>query len=507
MSISDIKPPVTMEYTLSDRLRAVAVTLEKSAVPLLVLGTLAIGAAAGLSATSLPLRRLALLVALPVLLIAIYAPQLAILLMVLLGATLFDPSAVANVFRLSAVELCLVLLLGLVVIRALSNARQGYNVRTPLDWPLLLLFVASTVALFNAKYIFESFHYMKSVPIWRTLFNFMVFFAVTQLIRNRRQLMILVVGMFVLATLVALLMVAQQIVGPSANFIPDQQGVGIVSVLGQRQDGVMRVAFPGAAMVFVMLLPAFMLFITPGFLEGRKRLVLFPVLLFPLAILFTFTRGLWLGIVLSSIVFVIFTRTESKRFVLLLAILIVGTSLLLPMVSHYFPRADRIAEAVSLRAGSLFAGSELEYDSSTQWRIRENELALAKIMENPIWGVGLGGDYRPRWHDGDGLTHYVHNGFLFLLLQIGLVGLVPFLWLSLVFVIRGFHYWRTITDPVLRGLVMGFSLSYIAVLYASISSPRLLEPNFVLLMGIMLGVNEVAIRLAKQYPRSTNGAE
>jgi O-antigen ligase len=291
-------------------------------------------------------------------------------------------------------------------------------------------------------------------------------------------------------------MIAQQAVGTSVSIIPGVTGVGAATVLTQEFGDVARVSLRGSAIVYVMLLPAFILYVTPEYSKRRKWLLLFPVVLLPLAIAFTFDRNMWIGATLAMVVFVLIAGFESKKVLFLIVAWIVVASLLVPLASTFHPRVDSIMKALSLRAASLFAGDELEYDSSTQWRLRENSLAIPKIQEHPILGLGPGSEWRrPMIEGGDYLTHYIHNAYLYLLLDLGIVGFLSFLCISILALVRGLSSWRTLREPVMRGLVLGFTLSFIAVLSSSMTSPRLLEPSFAPLIGVMLGVNEVAIRL------------
>jgi O-antigen ligase len=490
------------ERPLSYHLQLARARSKALAIPALAIGTLALAAASGLLATVLPLlpeRRVKMLAGLPVLFVAFSSPHLVVLFMLIMSSTVFDSSRLPNVFRLTVVELCLLLLLGLIVARVLSDRREDTFVRTPLDWPVFLFFLIGTISFFNAKYNLGAYNYAFSIPVWRVLFDYMVFFAVTNFVRTRRQLLTLVGGMFVSATVVAALIIAQQVAGPAASVIPGIKAAWAATTLGQEFGGVARVSTSGSAIVYVMLLPAFILHITPEYLKTRKWLSFITIVLLLMAIAFTFDRNMWIGATLAGIVFVLVARLESKNFVLLLLVLAVAASLLVPLAGAYFPRIDNIAEALSFRAASLFAGDELMYDSSTQWRLKENELAIPRIKEYPVLGTGPGSEWRePMRQGGDPLTHYIHNAYLYLLLDVGIMGFLPFLWFSIVYLVRGFSSWYMIQDPVLKGLAFGFSLSYIAVLSSSMTSPRLLEPNYAPLIGVMLGITEVAIRLRRQ---------
>ena len=50
----------------------------------------------------------------------------------------------------------------------------------------------------------------------------------------------------------------------------------------------------------------------------------------------------------------------------------------------------------------------------------------------------------------------------------------------------------------MRSVVIGFAVSYIAILSASTATPKLLELEYVPLIAVMLGINEVAIRLDQE---------
>jgi O-antigen ligase len=471
--------------------------LESAAVPLLALSTLVLAAAAGLLAAMLPLlpeSRVKLLAGLPILFLAFKRPHCVLLLLLILSSTFVEARNLPYLFGFSALEWCVILLLGLVVTRALSDRGKDAFVRTPLDWPVFLFFLAGTISLISAVYTLGTVEEFRN-RIWRTLLLYLVFFAVTNLVRTRRQLMTLVGGMFVVASVVAAFMVLQQAVGPGVNIIPGQYRAYAATALGQELKGVARVSPPGALIVFVMLLPAFVLHVTPEYLKGHKWLSYIPVVLLPPAIAFTFDRNMWLGAISGSIAFILISRLKSRRFVSLVLVLAVGASLLVSLLNVYFPRIDTVVEGLSARFNSLFAGDELVYDASTQWRLRENELAVAKIKEYPVLGIGPSGEYRPSWSNTDKLTGYVHNAYLFLLVDVGIVGFLPLLWLSVAYLARGICGWHTLRDPVLRGLVLGFVLSFVALLVSNLAAPRFLEMNGALLVGVILGISEVAIRL------------
>jgi len=280
--------------------------------------------------------------------------------------------------------------------------------------------------------------------------------------------------------------------------MPGQQTVSTATSVGQGfLTGVARVTGPGQGLIYVMLLPTFILYTTPEYMRERKWLGLIPLILLPLAIAFTFTRGLWLGAILESVIFILISRLKSKRFIGLILMLVIGATVFVHLLNVYFPRIDTVVEGLSSRFNSLAIG-ELEEDSSTQYRLKENEVAIPKIKEYPILGLGLAAEWRGAWDSWDAHNRrfsYIHNGYLYLLIDVGIVGFLPFLWFSIAHLAIGFSAWYRLQDPVLKGLVIGFTLSYLALLVNNISSPRVMNPAFILVLGVIMGINQVAIRL------------
>jgi hypothetical protein len=70
--------------------------------------------------------------------------------------------------------------------------------------------------------------------------------------------------------------------------------------------------------------------------------------------------------------------------------------------------------------------------------------------------------------------------------------------LSLAFLIRGFRYWRSIANDRMRGVVLGFSLVYLAVLIGAVVNSTFMQWAWTPVLGIMLGINEVILVKPRQ---------
>ena len=146
-------------------------------------------------------------------------------------------------------------------------------------------------------------------------------------------------------------------------------------------------------------------------------------------------------------------------------------------------------------------------DGSLNWRLIENEYAIAAIKANPWLGLGMGFTYRP-WDsridqvDLTGTSYdfrkHIHNGHFWILLQSGLLGYLSLIWLSVIFVGRGLLHWRQVQDLKLRSIVIGFVLTYGVVFVAAIANSSFTQWRWTPILGIMMGINEVVIRASRE---------
>lgn len=148
--------------------------------------------------------------------------------------------------------------------------------------------------------------------------------------------------------------------------------------------------------------------------EGKKRWLL-ACFLFLVADLLTFSRGGYLGLIVGGSLFLYFNW---KVIWPMLKPSVVGVFLTGLLLSALF------GQPMLARFGSSFSLS----DTSSIERLSLWEKALESIAERPWGGAGLGGyvatvlptaDYR--------LPYYVHNLFLDIAVELGLVGLLFFL--------------------------------------------------------------------------------
>ena len=416
-------------------------------------------------------------------------------------------------FHLS--DLLLLGLLGLVLIRWLAEPGFKY-VKTPLDL-LLMLFLGITV-LSTAIALYQSS--VDAVTVRRALRIFsyyLTFFIVTNLIRERRQIDFLLRGIFLLAVVVASAIVLQFILGSSVQLLPGR--VETLETRGAMFEDITRVLPPGWSVVlvsFAVLLCLLVLETKPAFMLRIPFLGLLGG-----ALIFTFLRSYWAALFVMVLVMGFLFKGWERGRLIGAGLLFIYGGFLIFLIASVEPESrpsTLISASVDRFSNHFDSGTFQGEDGSMNWRLIENGYAYQTIAENPWLGLGLGFTYRP-WDyridqiDATGMSYdfrkHIHNGHLWILLQSGVVGYLSLLLLSAVFVMRGLRKWRSIPDPKLQSIVLGFSLTYVVIFIAAVANSSFTQWRWTPILGIMMGINEVIFRMYddKEIDRINNKVE
>lgn len=397
-------------------------------------------------------------------------------------------------------DVILLALLGLIILRWLVEP-SFKMVRTPLDWPLLSFYsvalLSTFIAIFRSSVAFSiGFREVRVVTYYLT------FFIVTNLVREDRQLFLLLRGLFLLATIVAAVMIAQFLLGESVRLMPGR--IETLSTQSMSHEGIARILPPGQSLILV----AFIATTATLVLDKFRPMNMFRFLqwgLLGLAVLLTFNRSFWVGVSLGLCILAYLIKGQDRQRLVgwaLVVMFLVPAILLLVFVAPE-SRAASLVSASLERLGTLGSGKTLG-ESSLQHRYVEYEYALPQITPPSLIGLGMGARYRPwdpraDWKGPDDSSSfdgraYIHNGHLWMLLKSGLLGYLCLVWLSFAFLLRGFKYWRRIPNPQMRGIVLGFTLTYLGVLIGAVVNPMFMQWFWTPVIGIMMGINEIVLR-------------
>ncbi len=404
-------------------------------------------------------------------------------------------------------DILLMGLFGLILVRWLAEP-DFKLIRTPLDKPLLTFFgltlFSTMVALYQSTVDIEIVR-----RAFRFFFYYLTFFVITNLVRGRRQINLLLNGILLLAVVIAGAIVLQFILGSSVQLIPGR--VETLDTQGTMYEDITRVLPPGWAIVFVSLLVILCALVLEE-ITLRSWLKFFLTGLFGLAIIFTFLRSYWGALLIVFLLLgYLLKRTNRKKLIGVGLMIVLLSAMVYPVISiDPTSRSSRLVAAAFDRLYTLFdSGTFQGEDGSLNWRMIENEYAFSAISTSPWIGLGMGFTYRPldpRLDQpnasalGIDFRRHIHNGHLWILLQSGFLGYASFLWLSWAFLSRGFKYWHKVQEPKFKAVVLGFSLAYLAVFIASVANSSFTQWRWTPILGIMMGVNEVLLMRAGVEP-------
>jgi putative inorganic carbon (HCO3(-)) transporter len=152
------------------------------------------------------------------------------------------------------------------------------------------------------------------------------------------------------------------------------------------------------------------------------------------------------------------------------------TALSVTMVCIALWRRGRLSRMVPLLLIGLLAALSLTFRGSIAARLTDDDLGAAHsrfplmetasriIADNPLLGVGANNytaalpDYASRHQDE--FLYAVHNQYLLVWAETGLVGLAAFLWFLIGTIRRGLDRWKR-SDPLLSPLALGFTAALV----------------------------------------------
>lgn len=216
--------------------------------------------------------------------------------------------------------------------------------------------------------------------------------------------------------------------------------------------------------------------------------LLFLTLLFLIILFFSFTRGYWLGFFVALIFILIMTKA-SFRYRVLKIMFILFLSFLGSLFLGQFFFKGNIFDLFSIVFKRVVAFKDPT--SYVYYRYYEMLTALRASIKNPLWGIGLGGEYfapseivRDKWV----WTHYTHNNYVQILLRTGFLGMASFLAIWIVFFYHGLRIYGRLNDPKLKALTLGFLATFISASVTSLTSPLLTHYAIAPWLGIIMGL-------------------
>ena len=225
-----------------------------------------------------------------------------------------------------------------------------------------------------------------------------------------------------------------------------------------------------------------------------------------LTVIFTFSRGATVALVLSLIIFFWIYRLKPVQ---LIAILVFGVVLLLFAPPIYFERVLTITDLFPSNDGQI----NVYTDRAIQGRASENLTAWLMVTQHPFFGVGLNNfqslyqEYTKSLGLAPSATNRSpHNLYLEVAAETGFVGLTVFLLMiffafrAILFAIRKF---RELGMDDYSHMTTGFAIAFIGYMLAAVFVHAAYPRYFYLLLGIAYALPVILDQLQTEQENQT----
>jgi O-antigen ligase len=370
-------------------------------------------------------------------------------------------------------------LLVLVLAKHLRDKQMWWPGIKPFVLPffLLMFFVAIGVVraiMFQStpkNYIFDE---MTPFLYW------LIFPVIALSLNSARRLNAFVVVLLLIAAYIAVGQFIQAIFGIEVFFSGRLEQA---ETLGKEYSGVMRSVTGSILLLLLGLFISIALY-----LVRARNFLLFPFMaLCAAGLMFTYGRTLMAVSVISLLV--ITFMLGAKRIYKLaissgIAIVIVISVLAVYKPDILFAVQDRL----------LSVQTELKSGDSLTYRLIENRTALPKVIDNPLIGIGLGHDYRQPMlaitpgNDADTQSRFIHNGYLYVALKLGIPALICYLLFITVYFVQARKTIRLLTDTRHRAFLAASTGLMVMPLFTSLTRPEWMTASSTGVFAICFGL-------------------
>lgn len=462
--------------------------------------------------------------------LVIWRLEIGIIAVMILTASIILPDVIPRPISLGgqgprATELLIFLMLVIVFIKSCVMRRFNFF-KSPITPPMLFLCMAVLLSMA------VSFKYDIEHALWhlsfrgvynsvRPMFSYLLFFPVAFGIQTPRQLNFILKAMVWTAIMVGLAMIVQHFIGSSGKtlFIGGRDtGSYVFSLTGdlpkEVAGGVVRFAAPGLALILVF----FLVTITHVAYTGFRNSVVYAIaaVIMGSGLIFSFTRHFWISTFFSMLIISVLVRPQVRRRLIAFAlsaviVAVIGTVLLGSLAPG--TTGKNFAAALGARFASILNPEETFRSSSLQNRFEENRLAIQKIKQHPIFGIGAGNPVKfetyvrpPSGTQSIYPVFFMHNSYLELWMIYGLLGLISFIWLSVVFLVRSFILFKQVKNPAWQSLAIALFACYIGFLERCITQMHIVhDDHHIVTVALMWGIIEAMWLMHNNSKKETAG--
>jgi O-antigen ligase len=392
-------------------------------------------------------------------------------------------------------DVMLFVILSLVFLRA-TTQRGFVFFSSPLMLPLLLFIGAFLLSAVNAVLVYGvspnlALRTVRILSLWT------VFIATLQLVRDGQALRRLLFGLLILTGILLAGVFLQNRLSPLLYIEMIATGTG-----AQASSGFTRFYYDGDMVLYAMIPVTVASLATIKKGNQLWRIGLLGLLLY--WVLKTYFREYWLTLLTVCILLLGFLSSRERIRLLkrMVPAVIAGVLIVVVLLAAQPTQVERIVQPLVARWASL--GQNVLNESSLQWRALENRYALQQINRHPVLGLGLGNAYRPPLEFEIGGTSYewtfdyMENGYLYIATYMGLIGLLPFLWLCAAYLLRVVRHQHEIRDDGLRAVYLGFGAAFLGMVACNFVSPTFVFGARLIFFPLSMAISEVILRVARE---------
>jgi len=333
--------------------------------------------------------------------------------------------------------------------RGAVHKELGLFLSTPLNRPIGVYMLAAAIStavgmLFDrVRPLVGFFFVLKFVEY------VFVYFAVVNYIHNKQQIRRFVTVAFITAILVALVASAQ---------IPS----GLrVSAPFEGQSGEPNTL--GGYLLFLLAILGGLLVSSTRLRTAMKYALIIVVLGTPF--IYTLSRASYLGMLIAAPTIILLSR---RKAIASFAVLSFFLLLLLISPSAFVSRVEYTLGGQEEVSGQLVVGG-LRLDTSTSARLMTYQNVLSDFPKHPLLGYGITG------------YGFIDGQYPRVLIEMGLLGFVAFLWLLYILARQGWRTLRVAEGDWERGLCIGYLAGLVGLAFHALGSNtfiivRIMEP-------------------------------
>lgn len=404
------------------------------------------------------------------------------------------------------------LILSFIILLLKYDVRHNLDrLKNPMTFMIIIYIIFIIIAILKAVVDIGFEELTPAISSARSFIYYLFFIPVLALINDEKKLMWFVKVLIVLCILVSLYMAYTGFFGRSIihewikgslsrrSMVSVNTGLeGTVLEGGRIRD------IPGILYV-VIILPMILGLLVYNWKSKSLKYYYIGVFLGIIPIVLSFTRMIWVSFVVMIVVMLFLVRGKGIRYVkitLTTASFIIAVLVILSFVPKYSHVG--FASFVSKRFMSFFT-ENIKTPTAIQ-RIIESKVALEKIEDNYLWGIGITQELESTKVIYNNRVYYVgsigslHNSYLNIIFKIGLFPFIIYMIMSFLFLKRTYSLFKRSKRSYVKGLSIGLFLSYFRIMLNAVSQHLFSKIYATPVIAVLFALNEILILLDREKP-------